>query len=164
MPEHVFDCRGPDETERLARKLAAIHHEAPAIYLLGELGAGKTTFTKGLAEFFGISPSHVVSPTFSLVNRYGDGRRVIYHLDLYRIDVAGELDELGIEEMEEEGALLVVEWPEKLGRYWRPDATLILLERVRESGVDDGEAPEQLRRVRVSPAGPEAPTPIEETT
>ena len=126
------ESRSPDDTLRIARKLAASHPHCPAYYLEGELGAGKTLFTKGLAAFYGIDPSLVVSPTFALVNRYGGGSRVLYHIDLYRIEDPRELEELGLEEMEEEGALLVVEWAEKLGRYRRGDATVVRFEIVDE--------------------------------
>ena len=120
------ESRSPDETLALARELAASEPACPAYYLEGELGAGKTLFTKGLAAFYEVDPSVVVSPTFALVNRYGGGSRTIYHIDLYRIENERQLVELGIEEMEEEeGALLVVEWAEKLGRYRRADATVV---------------------------------------
>ncbi len=69
-----------------------------------------------------------MSPTFALVNRYGGGSRVVYHIDLYRIEHERDLIELGIEEMEDEGALLVVEWAEKLGRRRREDATTVRFE------------------------------------
>ncbi len=118
-----------DETFGIARALAAEQPDCPAYYLRGELGAGKTLFAKGIADYYGIDPAQVVSPTFALVHRYGGGSRPIYHLDLYRIEDERELVELGIEEMEEEGALLVVEWAEKLGhRQRRSDATVVVLE------------------------------------
>ena len=118
----------PEATLALARELAEHRPDCPAYYLEGDLGAGKTLFTKGLATFYGIDPSVVVSPTFALVNRYGGGSRVMYHIDLYRIEHERELDELGIEEMEAEGALLVVEWAEKLGRHRRDDACVVRFE------------------------------------
>ena len=117
------------ETLRIARSLAAEQPDCPAYYLQGELGAGKTLFAKGIADCFGIDPALVVSPTFTLVNRYSGGRRTIYHLDLYRIEDEHELIELGIEEMEEEGALILVEWAEKLGsRHRQSNATTVVLQ------------------------------------
>ena len=134
MPsETVYDTESPEETLAIARKLAERTPDCPAYYLHGELGAGKTLFTKGLAEFYGIDPSVVVSPTFALVHRYSGGSRLLYHIDLYRIDDERQLVELGLEELEEEGALLVVEWAEKLGRHRRPDATVVELEVTGES-------------------------------
>jgi len=129
----VRESETPEETLAIARELAERQPDCPAYYLEGELGAGKTLFTKGLAAHYGIDPAVVVSPTFALVNRYGSGSRVVYHIDLYRIEDERELIELGIEEMEDEGALLVVEWAEKLGRLWRPDATVVRFE---VTGVD----------------------------
>ena len=124
----MSETSSPEETFELAKSIAAKQPDCPAYYLTGDLGAGKTLFTKGLAAYHGVDPSDVTSPTFALVNRYGGGRRVLYHIDLYRIEHERELDELGIEEMEEEGALLVVEWAEKLGRHRRRDAVTIHLE------------------------------------
>ena len=124
----IEESESQEETLEIARRIAAERPDCPAYYLEGDLGAGKTLFTKGLAAFYGIDPSIVVSPSFALVNRYSGGARVVYHIDLYRIDNERELDELGLYEMEEEGALLVVEWAEKLGRYRRVDATLVRFE------------------------------------
>ncbi len=122
------ESKSPEETLAFARKLAKSQPDCPAYYLEGDLGAGKTLFAKGLAAFYGIDAALVVSPTFALVNRYGGGSRVVYHIDLYRIEHERELIELGIEEMEDEGALLVVEWAEKLGRHRREDATTVRFE------------------------------------
>jgi len=124
----VRESTSPEETLAIAQKLAELQPDCSAYYLEGDLGAGKTLFAKGLAAFYGIDAADVVSPTFALVNRYGGGSRVVYHIDLYRIEDERELVELGIEEMESEGALLVVEWAEKLGRHRREDATIVRFE------------------------------------
>lgn len=129
----IHDSGSVEQTLVIARELAADQPDCSAYYLEGDLGAGKTLFTKGLAEFYGIDTGAVVSPTFALVNRYSGGSRILYHLDLYRIEDERELVELGIEEMEDEGALLVVEWAEKLGRLRRSDATLVRFEVTGES-------------------------------
>jgi tRNA threonylcarbamoyladenosine biosynthesis protein TsaE len=122
------ESESPEETFALAVDVARRFPEATHFYLYGDLGAGKTLFTKGLASFHGIDPSEVTSPTFALVQRHGTGKRVLYHLDLYRIEDERELAELGIEDMEQEGAVLVVEWAEKLGRYRREEAIEVALE------------------------------------
>jgi tRNA threonylcarbamoyladenosine biosynthesis protein TsaE len=124
----IHESGAPEETLTVAKALAERQPDCAAYYLEGDLGAGKTLFTKGLAAFYGVDADIVVSPTFALVNRYSGGSRVIYHIDLYRIENERELVELGIEEMEAEGALLVVEWAEKLGRLRRPDATSVRFE------------------------------------
>ena len=132
--EAVHDTKTAGETFAVAKALAEQQPDCTAYYLEGDLGAGKTLFTKGLAAAYGIDTALVVSPTFALVNRYSGGSRDLYHLDLYRIEKEQELDELGIEEMEEEGALVVVEWAEKLGRWHRrDDATVVHFEVVSET-------------------------------
>ena len=119
----------PEDTLEAGAGLAAREPGCRAFYLEGDLGAGKTVFAKGLARHYGVDPNQVTSPTFALVARYGEGSRPVYHLDLYRIERAEELRELGIEEMEEEGAVVIVEWPERLGPYLRTDATRVRLRR-----------------------------------
>jgi tRNA threonylcarbamoyladenosine biosynthesis protein TsaE len=133
LKETSEETGSPDETFAFAFELARRNPEASFFYLHGDLGAGKTLFTKGIASFLGIDPSRVASPTFALVRRHGGGRRTLYHIDLYRIEHERELSELGIEEMEEEGAVLVVEWAEKLGRRRREDAIDVTLEVVGEN-------------------------------
>lgn len=128
MKESIEESESPEKTFAIAFELARSHPETCCFYLHGELGAGKTLFTKGIASFHGIDPSQVTSPTFALVARHSGGDRVLYHIDLYRIDDERELSELGIEELEEEGAVLVVEWGEKLGRRIREDAIDVTLE------------------------------------
>ena len=121
--------RSPADTVEAGAWLAAREPDCRAFYLEGDLGAGKTVFAKGLARHYGVDPRHVTSPTFALVSRYGEGARPVYHLDLYRIERPEELRELGIEEMEEEDAVVIVEWPERLGPYRRADATRVRLVR-----------------------------------
>ncbi|MFQ5792271.1 MAG: tRNA (adenosine(37)-N6)-threonylcarbamoyltransferase complex ATPase subunit type 1 TsaE [Acidobacteriota bacterium] len=149
MTESVHRSRSPEETIELARWLARRYPAGAYYYLEGELGAGKTVFAKGIALAYEVDPGRVVSPTFALVNRYGGGSRTIYHVDLYRIENERELAELGLEEIEEEEAVLVVEWPEKLGRYRHPDAVVVRF----EIPVEEEEA----RSIRiVEPAGSRA--------
>jgi len=133
LKETIEETDSPEKTFDSAFELARSHPEASLFYLHGDLGAGKTLFTKGIASFHGIDPSRITSPTFALVQRHSGGNRVLYHIDLYRIDDERELAELGIEEMEEEGAVLVVEWAEKLGRRLREDAIDVALETVSEN-------------------------------
>ena len=119
--------RSAEDTLEAGARLAAREPECRAFYLEGELGAGKTVFAKGLARHYGVDPDQVTSPTFALVARHGSGARPLYHLDLYRIERAEELEELGIEEMEEESAVVIVEWPERLGRFHRAGAIRVRL-------------------------------------
>ena len=133
MKETTEETDSPEKTFDSAFELARRNPRASLFYLHGDLGAGKTVFTKGIASFHGIDPSRVTSPTFALVQRHSGGNRVLYHIDLYRIDDERELAELGIEDMEEEGAVLVVEWAEKLGRRRREEAIDVTLEAISEN-------------------------------
>ncbi len=124
----VSMSRSPEETVDLARNLAEAHPTGGCFYLDGDLGAGKTLFAKGLAARYGIDPDRVVSPTFALVNRYSEGLLTVYHVDLYRIETEKEVIELGLEEIEEQATVMIVEWPDKLGRFERLDAIWVHLE------------------------------------
>lgn len=83
--------------------------------LLGDLGAGKTAFVKGLAEGLGLDTRDVSSPTFTIVQEYRGGRLPLVHVDLYRLADPREIDDLGLEELGESAAL-AVEWAERLPR------------------------------------------------
>jgi tRNA threonylcarbamoyladenosine biosynthesis protein TsaE len=118
----------PDETYKIARELAEAMPLPAHILLYGDLGAGKTTMTRGLAAGFGIKTmDDVSSPTFTLINQY-QGRIKIYHIDLYRVE-AGNLDSLGLEEIfDDPNAVVIVEWAERLGSFETPGATRVFLE------------------------------------
>lgn len=109
-----FITQSADETFALGRRIGE-QLTGRAIFLLtGDLGAGKTVFAKGLAAGLGIDPADVTSPSFTLINVHG-GRLRFYHIDLYRLDAAASRT-LGLEEiLEEENAVVVIEWAERLG-------------------------------------------------
>jgi len=103
-----------EETIAQGRKLGARLKPPVLILLSGDLGAGKTTLTKGLAAGLGAADEdEVTSPTFTLIHKYDRGARA-YHIDLYRITDAHDLGTLGIEDIFSEAAVVIVEWPEKL--------------------------------------------------
>lgn len=110
-----------EETFALGRRTGA-QLTGRAIFLLsGDLGAGKTVFTKGLAAGLAIDPADVTSPSFTLINVY-DGRLRLYHIDLYRLDAGASFD-LGLEEiLDEASAVTVIEWAERLGSV--PDGAI----------------------------------------
>lgn len=100
--------------ERLARSLP----RRSTVLLVGDLGAGKTTLAKGIVKGLGAAdPADVSSPTFTLIHEYGE-RPTVYHIDLYRIETRRELASLGIEELLERDAVVLVEWGEKFPDLW----------------------------------------------
>ena len=110
-----------DETIQRGRELGAKLKPPVLILLFGELGAGKTTLTKGIVSGLGAAEEdQVTSPTFTLVHKYGDAATV-YHVDLYRVADFHDLESLGLEDFLTEQAIVIVEWPEKfsLRADWR---------------------------------------------
>ena len=103
------------ETSAIGRELGGTLSAGDVVLLYGDLGAGKTAFVKGLAEGLGIAGDEVSSPTFTLIQEYRGGRLTLFHVDLYRIDDPRELDDLGLDEIAEEG-VLAIEWAEKYPR------------------------------------------------
>ncbi|PYR70033.1 MAG: tRNA (adenosine(37)-N6)-threonylcarbamoyltransferase complex ATPase subunit type 1 TsaE [Acidobacteria bacterium] len=101
------------ETQNLAREFASTLHAGDVLLLSGDLGAGKTTFVRGLAEGLGIDPGDVSSPTFALLHEYRGGRLTLYHADLYRLDKTAT-DDLGLEETGVRDGVLAIEWPDRL--------------------------------------------------
>ena len=128
--EHWALSRSERDTERVARDLAASLVPGDVLLLSGTLGAGKTTFVRGLAEGLGIDPAEVSSPTFTLVHEYRGGRLVLYHADLYRLGAAAA-EELGLEELGAKDGVLAIEWPDRLA-HQMPGAIHVSLELVDE--------------------------------
>lgn len=105
----LFETKSPKETFKLAKNIASKLVGGEIIILEGELGAGKTTFTKGIAKALGID-EEVTSPTFVLMKEY-EGRLKLYHFDLYRIENQDELEELGFSDyMYDKNGVCIIEW------------------------------------------------------
>jgi tRNA threonylcarbamoyladenosine biosynthesis protein TsaE len=123
-----------EETIAFGRKLAADLNPPLLILLRGDLGAGKTTLVKGIAEGFEASSADdVTSPTFTLVHEYRGPRAALYHIDLYRVDTERELETLGLDDLMGEDSILLIEWGEKFVRFERERDLEILLQRVGEN-------------------------------
>jgi tRNA threonylcarbamoyladenosine biosynthesis protein TsaE len=112
-PARTVKTRSSEETFELARRMASGFEGTETVLLVGELGAGKTVFAKGIAAGAGVDdPDRVSSPSFTLVNVY-EGRHRVFHIDLYRLERAAEIADLGWEDMIGQG-IVIVEWAEKL--------------------------------------------------
>ena len=100
------------------------------VLLQGELGAGKTTLVKGIAEGFGAAKrENVTSPTFTLVHEYRSPDLTLYHIDLYRIETLRELDTLAIDDLRDTRSILLIEWGEKFERFRQEADLVVALER-----------------------------------
>lgn len=120
-----FTTASPDETRAAGARLGSILEAGDVVLLQGDLGAGKTCFTQGIARGLDIS-ALVVSPTFVLINEY-HGRRRLYHADLYRLEEPGEVADLHLSDATQDG-VLVVEWPERDGGSLPAEYVLVHLE------------------------------------
>ena len=127
--EFLSHC--PADTEKFAYDFAQNISSPHIICLIGDLGAGKTAFTRGFARFFGVEKG-VCSPTFIIMHRY-TGRVVINHYDLYRINDYEELIDIGFEEQIESGISLI-EWPDAFMDYLPENKTVIKISRTQRGG------------------------------
>ncbi len=134
-----------EETIAFGRSLAAKLSPPLIVLLRGELGAGKTTLVKGIAEGFQVARAeNVTSPTFTLVHEYRGPRVTLYHIDLYRIDTERDLETLGLDDLLAPNCILLIEWGEKFLRLQRDQNVEITLEPVVEDRAGETE-----RRIRV---------------
>ena len=102
-----------DETQALGKKLAESLRPGDVIAYFGDLGAGKTAFTRGIAEGLGVS-EQVTSPTYTIVNEYLSGRLPLFHFDMYRLGSSDELFDIGWEDYLARGGVCAVEWSENV--------------------------------------------------
>lgn len=108
-----YITNSPEETEAVGAQLAGRLEPGSVIAFTGDLGAGKTAFTRGLARGLGIS-DRVTSPTFTIVNEYEGGRLPLFHFDMYRLGSADELFDIGWEDYLARGGVCAVEWSENI--------------------------------------------------
>lgn len=119
-----------EATEAFGRRIAETIEVGDIVALFGELGAGKTTLARGIIHGLGHT-GDIASPTFPIVQIYEEGRIPVWHVDLYRVDDARAIEQLGLDEALEEAALLI-EWPERLGTGLWGDALRLSLATVGE--------------------------------
>ena len=135
MSTQEFITHSAEETIALGRTLAPLLAPPKLVLLRGELGAGKTTLVKGIAEGFqAASEDDVTSPTFTLVHEYCGPDVNLYHIDLYRVDTQRELETLGLDDLIAENSILLVEWGEKFPQFQKARDVEIVLERLGEDG------------------------------
>ena len=129
-----FTTKSPEETIALGRKLASQLAPPKLVLLRGDLGAGKTTLVKGIAQGFeAASEDDVTSPTFTLIHEYRGPTVTLYHIDLYRVDTPRELETLGLDDLMSEKSVLLIEWGEKFARFAKERDVEIALERISDS-------------------------------
>jgi tRNA threonylcarbamoyladenosine biosynthesis protein TsaE len=125
----TFTTHSAEETTELGRKLAAELRPGSIVLLRGDLGAGKTTLVKGIAEGFHAAEAEAVtSPTFTLIHEYRGPEVTLFHIDLYRIDTQRELDTLALDDLMEPNTILLIEWGEKFQRFVRERDVEIAIE------------------------------------
>lgn len=129
-----FLTHSAEETTELGRRLAPELRPPTLVVLSGDLGAGKTTLIKGIAEgFHAASQENVTSPTFTLIHEYRGPGVNVYHVDLYRIDTQRELDTLALDDLFDASSVVLIEWGEKFARFRGERDVEITIERLGEN-------------------------------
>ena len=122
----VFTTASEEETIALGEELARTLPRPSIVLLIGQLGAGKTTLSKGIVKGLGAAdPDDVSSPTFTLIHDYGSG---VFHIDLYRLDTWAEVESLGLDEMFDSDAIALIEWGERFPQLVQRATVSIRLE------------------------------------
>ena len=134
MATEEITTRSAEETIELGRQLARELKPPQVVVLRGDLGAGKTTLVKGIAEGFeSASQEDVTSPTFTLIHEYRGPSINVFHIDLYRIDTERELETLGIDDLYGDSNILLIEWGDKFPRFQREPHVEVRFRRVGET-------------------------------
>lgn len=133
--EIIYETHSEEETHALGEQLAKEALPGQVYTLIGDLGVGKTVFTKGFAKGLGIS-EHVNSPTFTIVQIYEEGKMPFYHFDVYRIGDVEEMDEIGYEDYIYGDGVSLIEWANLIEEILPKHYTRITIEKDLEQGFD----------------------------
>ena len=131
----VTETRSPEETYELGRKIGLQARPGQVYTLTGDLGVGKTVFTKGFAEGLGIDDD-ITSPTFTIVNEYHSGRIPFYHFDVYRIGDEDEMFDIGFDEYVDGDGVCLIEWAELIKGIIPENAVSIKITKDLSKGLD----------------------------
>jgi tRNA threonylcarbamoyladenosine biosynthesis protein TsaE len=127
----TYQTASEDETIALGERIAAELPPKAVVLLIGNLGAGKTTLAKGIVKGLGAgSPEEVASPTFTLIHEYGSS---VYHIDLYRLDTLQQIATLGLDEIFDRRAIVLIEWGERFPELLPQDRIEIRLRETEEN-------------------------------
>lgn len=128
----TYRTASEEETLALGEQLARELPKKQVVLLIGQLGAGKTTLAKGIVKGLGAAePEEVSSPTFTLIHEYGSGGRV-YHIDLYRLDEPREVETLGLDELFDREAVVLIEWGERFPQFLPEERTEIRIRAIED--------------------------------
>ena len=131
----ILESKSPEDTFQIGMRLGKLAEAGEVYTLTGDLGVGKTVFTKGFAKGLGIEES-VNSPTFTILQIYEDGRLPLYHFDVYRIGSVEEMEETGFEEYMTGEGVSLIEWADLIEEILPRKRTRVLIEKDLEKGFD----------------------------
>lgn len=131
----ILESKSPEDTFQIGMRLGKLAEAGDVYTLTGDLGVGKTVFTKGFAKGLGIEES-VNSPTFTILQIYEDGRLPLYHFDVYRIGSVEEMEETGFEEYIMGDGVSLIEWADLIEEILPRKRTRVLIEKDLEKGFD----------------------------
>lgn len=131
----IFESNSREDTAEIAYQMAQNAQAGRVYALIGDLGVGKTVFTKGFAEGLGIEEP-VSSPTFTILQIYEEGRLPLYHFDVYRIEEPEEMEEVGFDDYVYGDGVCLIEWAGKIEEILPEETIWVLIEKDLEKGLD----------------------------
>lgn len=140
------------DTQRLAETIAKYVRPRDMIVLSGEMGTGKTTFTQYFGRALGVTEL-ITSPTFNLLHNHGTGRVALHHADLYRLERTGELADLGLNDLQDSGGVIAVEWGDIVGDELGEALVLHFRYMQTADGHEESNDVDQRRNVKISSRG-----------